>query len=324
MRVLFRLYRRRFHKLLSIFRMGLISMAHAAANQSIKFWHWSAKWPWFTVLFFAALGVIAVSEYALSIGLSGLSALGVISKLVHWDGSGVSVNWKRPLKLAGSAGILALLGGFIYSVIEEKGDKDWSHLQKPIMALIYHPLIPRHTARQNRQPFVPTPENWAAKQLFETSVPIPPEHPSSRAKTPTVPAYHPVIGFLSSSVTKDANLRQIKVVIRLQNASSFETTARIAMISTWNGAVIYPRPGSAPLDYEPRDYAFIAQALLEVTHPVYLSPQDEIAFLDGTGSLRIRLTAEYPDRGGKTVFLLEGRVDPKLDTVDITKATWSQ
>ena len=112
------------------------------------------------------------------------------------------------------------------------------------------------------------------------------------------------------------NSRQVKIIIRLQNTSSFETTAHVGMTATWNGAVISPIT-------EPRDYAFLAQAWVEVTHPIYLSQQDEAAFLDGTGSLRIYLNAEYPDRGGKTVFILEGRVDPKLDTIDVTKSAWS-
>ena len=167
----------------------------------------------------------------------------------------------------------------------------------------------------------PSKREESNKEPPKTESPRIPEKKSPaklQSKKPSPPTVleHPVIGVAASSVIKDASSRQVKITVRLQNASSFETTAHVGVTATWNGAVIYPIT-------EPRDYAFTALAWVEVTHPVYLSQQDEAAFLDGTGSLRIYLNAEYPDRGGKTILVLEGRVDPKLDTIDVTKSAWS-
>jgi len=215
MRALFRLYRRRFHKLRSAIRMGLISMV---ASPAIRFWHWSAKWPWFTVLFFAALGVVALSEYALSVFFLFLSALGVFSKLLHWDGSGIPAKWAYPLKGAGSLGILIVLAGFIYIVVAEKGSKDWSHLQKPIMALLYHPLI--------FKPFIPTPDNWAAKQHFDTEVPeLSP--PPPRARHRRLPSAYIRIDRIEVGLLHDENTLAMNVYVK--NTTSITVTNEVGI-----------------------------------------------------------------------------------------------
>src|SRR5579863_180287 len=77
----------------------------------VWFWHWTAEWPWFTVLFAAAIAVIAVQEYALGIFLFGLACLGAFSKLLHWNRK-----YAAGYKLFGSVLIVFPLWWFAYSV----------------------------------------------------------------------------------------------------------------------------------------------------------------------------------------------------------------
>ena len=89
----------------------------------VRFWQWSAKWPWYTALFCAALGVIAMGEYALSILFLFLSALGVFSKTFHSDKLAI---WS---KIVASMLIWIVFAWFTYSINAERNGKPWSHLQ---------------------------------------------------------------------------------------------------------------------------------------------------------------------------------------------------
>jgi hypothetical protein len=122
----------------------------------MRLWHWSAKWPWYTGLFLGALAVIAASEYALSIFLLFLSALGILSKVIHWNGD-------TTLKGIGTVGVLLLLTAFTYIIVAEKGEKDWSHLERPIVLLT------------TRSPSAPTPPQRKPLEISfaSTIIPIP-------------------------------------------------------------------------------------------------------------------------------------------------------
>jgi hypothetical protein len=157
----------------------------------IRFWHWSAKWQFPVLLSAGALGVLRVSEYALSIFFLFLSALAAVSRLFHWDGSGAPPKWKLPLKWFGTIVIFTSLALCIYIVIAEKADKDWSHLQKPLISLLSKNI-------QAPRPFVPTPENWAAKQHIDTQFPVPkpPYHAPGPAAPPTLESECAAIGIV--------------------------------------------------------------------------------------------------------------------------------
>ena len=110
--------------------------------RSIKgFWDWSARWPWFTVLFLTGFTVIVVSEYGLSIVFLLLASLAVFSKLLHWNteknSSGAGL-----LKVIGSVVIWLVFAWSAFSVNEERGNKPWSHLQPPLETLMGNLLLP--------------------------------------------------------------------------------------------------------------------------------------------------------------------------------------
>lgn len=117
-------------------------MLVSLAQQPIKFWHWSAKWAWFGTLFAAAVGVIALSEYAFSAVFFLLSALGAFSKLLHLDGSKTKSNWKATSKIGGSVAIWTLFAMLIYSLNAERGTKPWSHFQPPLETLLANKWFP--------------------------------------------------------------------------------------------------------------------------------------------------------------------------------------
>lgn len=86
-----------------------------------RLWHWSARWPVFGVIVALAVGVTAIGEYAIGIGLILLSALSLISKLWHGE-RGVF------LRFIGTFGIALGLLVALAIVWDAKADNPWTRL----------------------------------------------------------------------------------------------------------------------------------------------------------------------------------------------------
>jgi hypothetical protein len=255
--------------------------------------------------------VIFFSVACLVVGIQVLFRIFTIQKWWPW----------RTLYILTVFGGASLGAEYLIGVVNEAKNEYYDDL----IARYAH--IPEGLIREPIKPVVPAlnSENVSRNNKPTTATAkVVRQKPQSKQQAYPIPAQaspelikHPVIGLLRTSVTKDANSHRVTILVALQNTSSFETTAHVSLIGSWNDVPIPPIN-------EPRDFAFAPQGWVEVSVPIYLSLQDEAAFLSGTGTLRARLTAEYPDREGKTTFILEGRIDPKFDTIDIMKSTWNQ
>jgi hypothetical protein len=110
--------------------------------------------------------------------------------------------------------------------------------------------------------------------------------------------------------------RRLTVMVRLHNSGTAGTTAHTTFAFFWNGAQLKP-------DIPDRDTAFAPQDKIEFSSDVTFSEQDALLFVQGAGTLLVRVTAQYADRGNLTVYLCEGSADSKTDHLNITQSTWS-
>jgi hypothetical protein len=85
------------------------------------FWHWSITWPWFAVLFLGGVGVVAVNEPIVGLGLIFLSLFSLTSKLWHTDKGAV-------LKALGTMGIIAVMVLCVMSAIAYVEERPWSNI----------------------------------------------------------------------------------------------------------------------------------------------------------------------------------------------------
>jgi hypothetical protein len=135
----------------------------------IGFWHWSAKWQWYTSLFFGAAALIALGEYAFGVALLALSALSLLSKLLHWAGLERHQHWTTILKWSGGLGIGILFVLFLFITFDIRGGSSWSHLSRPITNFIARREVTPPPAPTPKSPSPLPPKFWADK----TPRPIP-------------------------------------------------------------------------------------------------------------------------------------------------------
>jgi len=99
---------------------------------------------------------------------------------VHrWTGIDDSPALTRRVRGLGKIVAIVLIPITSWWVVIRKDDHAWSNLSSPISSFF--------TGRRLPKPFLPTPENWAAKEHIETGVlpPPKPERPSHGAPLPT-------------------------------------------------------------------------------------------------------------------------------------------
>jgi len=91
-----------------------------------RLWDGCARWQWYGALFVGASGMISMQEYFLGVLLFFLSAVSLLSKLMHWNG-------RQSLKFLGAAGITCAFVLLLIIVVAVRGRSPWSHLQEPIL-----------------------------------------------------------------------------------------------------------------------------------------------------------------------------------------------
>jgi hypothetical protein len=155
------------HRLASVVGMvalpiieGVWTMLRAKA---IGFWHWSATWKWWDVLFIGAYTVsLGIHEFGIAVGSLILCAFSLISLLWHRKQRSLFI------KCMGTVAICSGLTYLVYVTVQEKEDRPWSHLSRPIQLIFQQPATMQWSRR-----YVPTFENWAANQHSETTIPLP-------------------------------------------------------------------------------------------------------------------------------------------------------
>jgi len=130
-------------------------------------WHWSSRWEWFAVLFLGGLAFIAMNEPYIGLGLLALALLSLSSKL--WHAAAISSVWR----VFGTGGIVIVAALCLMGTIAYMEDKPWSNLP-----VFWNMIDVIHKIPRSKYPdallFLPTPQNWAEKLHFDTTVPVPP------------------------------------------------------------------------------------------------------------------------------------------------------
>jgi len=112
-------------------RSQVVAAAGSRRNRNliIRVWHMSARWQWYAGLFCAAFLMVSIQEYLFGVLLLIVSAMSLISKLMHWNGRGA-------VKYLGAAAIASALVAFIFIILAVKGKSPWSHLQEPLAGFV--------------------------------------------------------------------------------------------------------------------------------------------------------------------------------------------
>jgi hypothetical protein len=155
----------------------LSAIRQALMHRIVAFWDWAATWNWWAILVSGALGgILRIGEYAVTIALISIAALGISSKIIHSTGMhGASPAERRFYK---GVGLLAVLLGFIYlagvSTLNAVKDNSWSNL--PHLWAYAQQFYSAHIEEAKKVP-IPAP----AKPTD-----VPPSAPSSpKANIPT-------------------------------------------------------------------------------------------------------------------------------------------
>lgn len=110
-----------------------------SASPLVRFWHWSATWNWYELLFLGGFGLsLAIHEYAISIVFLGFSALGAISKVSHNTRSGLLT------KCAWIFVIIFLLLYLGFDAVQEKDDREWSWTAPELRGLMPEKMISKY------------------------------------------------------------------------------------------------------------------------------------------------------------------------------------
>jgi hypothetical protein len=125
---------------------------------------WMATWGWAGLVVFA-LTFESAGEYLISLVLFFAAWASLYSSVHHWAGIADSPSLTSFLRKSGKFIAFILLITSSVWVTIRKGTHPWSNLSEPVALLIAARKI------QPPLPFIPTPENWAAKQQFATTVP---------------------------------------------------------------------------------------------------------------------------------------------------------
>jgi hypothetical protein len=176
-------------------------------RQIVRFWDWSARWKWYDLFFVGGFALsITLHEYLFAVVCLILCAFSGTSILWHGEQTTLFV------KIAGSICICAALAFFIYVTVQEREQRDWSHLSRPVTLIFCNAPDVKH--------FVPTFEDWTAKQYFDTTVPIPSPF--------AIPKFRLVPEFQGWTFAKDAreNMTLIFVILTIKNAFSPTIAAR--------------------------------------------------------------------------------------------------
>jgi hypothetical protein len=298
------------HSAIALFGGAIRSVYELFQSQTIKVWHWSAKWRWFDGILGVGFAVsLGIHEYWIAIVCLILCAFSGISIVWHETKHG------RLFKSMWTVFICGALGYLIFVTVQEKEDHPWSHLSKPIQLIFQRP-----PQMECPNCYVPTPENWAAKQHFQTGVLVPSEGSvgNSRPRQKPTIDYHPVLSVSKTEVECKANGERLEfvILITLHNPTSFETKAHIQVTITWDGVKLLPDIPSRDIGFAPGDEHGVR------VFP-YLLQDAGKQFLDGTTKeLFIKLSVEYPDRDGKTVYEFEGVALKGWQMLDIRKSEW--
>lgn len=87
----------------------------------IKFWHWSSRWDWFTVLGLGGLGFVAVNEAVVGLFLIFLSLLSLTSKLWHGNNGPL-------IKISGTGGVALAMVLCTMATVAFMEEKPWSNV----------------------------------------------------------------------------------------------------------------------------------------------------------------------------------------------------
>ncbi len=127
---------------------------------------------------------------------------------------------------------------------------------------------------------------------------------------------HPIITVAATHVAIDELKHSIYVRVALHNSSQFATSATVGWAFFWRGNPVQPSQPSRVLGFPP------GNDQTELSADVTLSPEDYAGFTANRGKLTIRVTAEYPDRDGRTLYVMDGEADAKSDRLNITNSDW--
>jgi hypothetical protein len=121
----------------------------AAKLRLIRFWHWSAKWNWFSILVSGGLGsMLRLGEYVVSILFLLIAILGLVSKICHSSGMEGANNWER--KTVKAIGVLLAIAAFGYmtavTTLDAIKDRSWSNLPH---LLAYFRNVPTENSRNS-------------------------------------------------------------------------------------------------------------------------------------------------------------------------------
>jgi hypothetical protein len=95
---------------------------------SRRLWDQSAHWQWYAGFFCGAFLMISIQEYFFALLLLLLSAVSLLSKLVH-------IALEPGLRFAGVLAVVLSFSLFLYIVLAVKGNAPWSHVQAPLAEL---------------------------------------------------------------------------------------------------------------------------------------------------------------------------------------------
>jgi len=145
-------------------------------------------------------------------------------------------------------------------------------------------------------------------------------HPAAPAVRPARPLEHPVINAIFNSVSFNSERQEVYVIVRLANSTQFETVAHCAIRFLVDGTPPADDPNAGPAE---RTFAFAPPpTFTELSYTAHLR-DNYPRFINRELKLTVRVTADYPDRGGRTLYTLEGTIIPGLEHVDVIRSDWN-
>jgi hypothetical protein len=177
--------RRNHRGLLRLFLKLRLRLYPAAIARLLAFWHWAARWNWFSLAVSGGLGGMArIGEYALSILLLSIAALGAVSKIAHSRGmDGASERERRLIRTTGIVGAVAIFAYMVLiATLNASRDDAWSNFPRIIAYVDSH-------LRTQRLVFTPRSPPYPLSGQYHT--PLSGQHRLSRPWAGQRQAYHP-------------------------------------------------------------------------------------------------------------------------------------
>jgi hypothetical protein len=170
-----------------------LAAMHGINLRAVRFWHWSAKWNWFAILFSAGIGgMYKLGEFVASILLMSLAAFGVISKILHSAGmEGASATERRGIK---AFGIVLVSGLLIYMValttLNATKEKTWSNLPTLLVYIKSKKLPGGESTNPGKGAMVV----WRTPDAIDFGVPLSDKQLNAVASIPGSFVYNPTFG----------------------------------------------------------------------------------------------------------------------------------